>query len=77
LIIYDAGGRFGSYGHVGKVLHYDKTLKKIIIRDMARVGKGQMSDRREDLTTAQVKCYIYNSKTDIPTDPVIIPIVNT
>ncbi len=68
LIVYDAWGRFGSYGHVGKVLHYDKTLKKIIVRDMARVGRGQMSDRRDDLTTAQVKCYIYNSKTNTPDD---------
>jgi hypothetical protein len=39
-----------------------------------------MSDRREDLTTASVKCYIYNNKTDIPTDPIIVPtqpVVNT
>ena len=68
LIIYEAGGRFWSYGHVGKVMHYDRSLKKLIVRDMARVGKGQMSDRREDLTTANVKCYIYNSKKDIPVD---------
>ena len=80
LVVYDAGWRFGSYGHVGKVLHYDRTLKKIIVRDMARVGRGQMSDRREDLTTANIKCYIYNSKTSIPTEPIIIPtvpVVNT
>jgi len=78
LIIYDAGGRFWSYGHVGKVLHYNKTIKKIIVRDMARVGRGQMSDRREDLTTANVKCYIYNSKTTIPTeDPIIVPTIHT
>ena len=49
-------------------MHYDRSLKKLIVRDMARVGKGQMSDRREDLTTANVKCYIYNSKKDIPVD---------
>ncbi len=67
-IIYEAGGRFWSYGHVGKVMHYDRSLKKLIVRDMARVGRGQMSDRREDLTTANVKCYIYNSKKDIPLD---------
>ena len=42
---------------------------------MARVGIGQMSDRREDLTTASVKCYIYNSRTNVPTDPIIIPTV--
>ncbi|MFA7298427.1 MAG: CHAP domain-containing protein [Candidatus Absconditabacterales bacterium] len=73
LVVYDAGGRFGSYGHVGKVLHYDRTLKKIIVRDMARVARGQMSDRREDLTTAQVKCYIYNSKTSVPTESLSVP----
>ncbi len=66
LIIYNAWGKFGSYGHVGKVLHYDKKLNKIIVRDMARVAKSTMSDRWEDLTTASVKCYIYASKTDAP-----------
>lgn len=40
---------------------------------MARVGRGQMSDRREDITTASVKCYIYNSKTDIPEPTPVIP----
>ncbi|MCX6823661.1 MAG: hypothetical protein NT085_00845 [candidate division SR1 bacterium] len=83
LVVYNAGGKFGSYGHVGKVLHYDRTLKKIIVRDMARVGRGQMSDRREDLTTANVECYIYNSRTTIPTDQMVtsgdstLPIIHT
>lgn len=78
LIIYDAGGRFGSYGHVGKVLHYEKDLKKIIVRDMAWVARGMMSDRREDLTTANVKCYIYNNKTTTPeTNETIIPEVTS
>ena len=76
LIIYDAGGRFWSYGHVGKVLHYDNQRSKIIVRDMAWVGRWTMSDRREDLTTANVKCYIYNSKTNTP-DPVIAPVEPT
>jgi len=63
-------------------MHYDRSLKKIIVRDMARVGKGQISDRREDLTTANVECYIYNSKTEIPTEPITptvptTPIINT
>ena len=32
-----------------------------------------MSDRREDLGTANVKCYIYNNKKTIPaSDPIII-----
>jgi len=77
LVVYDAGGKFWSYGHVGKVLHYDKSLKKIIVRDMARVARGTMSDRREDLTTAQVKCYIYNSKTTTPTDTTSTTETNT
>lgn len=71
LVVYDAGGKFWSYGHVGKVLHHEKALKKIIVRDMARVARGTMSDRREDLSTANIKCYIYNSKTTIPTDTII------
>lgn len=83
LVVYDAGGRFWSYGHVGKVLHYDNVRKKIIVRDMARVARWTMSDRREDITTANVKCYIYNSKTSLPTvDPIpvvepIVPVVIT
>lgn len=78
LIVYNGGGRFWSFGHVGKVLHYDPIRKKVIIRDMARVARWSMSDRREDLTTANVECYIYNSKTNIPAaEPVILPIVNT
>ena len=72
LIIYDAGGKFWVYGHVGKVMHYEKQLNKIIVRDMARVGKYTMSDRWEDTTTAQVKCYIYNNK-NTTTDPVVTP----
>ena len=65
LVVYNAGGKFGSYGHVGKVLHYDKTHKKIIVRDMAWVGRWLMTDRREDITTSNVKCYIYNNRTEI------------
>ena len=34
-----------------------------------------MTDRREDLTTANVECYIYNSKTTLPIPDV--PTVNT
>lgn len=77
LVVYDAWGKFWSYGHVGKVLHYDASLKKIIVRDMARVARSTMSDRREDLTTAQVKCYIYNSKTTTTTTNTTIPVVIT
>jgi len=71
LIVYDAGGRFWSYGHVGKVLHYATNINKIIVRDMARVARSKMSDRWEDLSTANVKCYIYNNKTN-QTTPTII-----
>ncbi len=87
LIVYNAWGKFWTYGHVGKVIHYDKTLKKIIVRDMARVGIWSMTDRREDLTTANVECYIYNSRTSVPDtittgsttgiDIPILPIITT
>lgn len=72
LVVYDAWGRFWSYWHVGKVVHYDRKINKLIVRDMARVGRWQMSDRREDLATANVKCYIYNSKTSLPTDNIVV-----
>lgn len=71
LVVYNAGGRFWSYGHVGKVLHYAANINKIIVRDMARVARSTMSDRWEDLSTANVKCYIYNNKTNQPTPPVV------
>ena len=87
LIVYNAWGKFWTYGHVGKVIHYDKTLKKIIVRDMARVGIWSMTDRREDLTTANVECYIYNNRTSVPDtittssttgiDIPILPIITT
>ena len=77
LIIYDAGGKFWVYGHVGKVMHYEKQLNKIIVRDMARVGKSTMSDRWEDITTAQVKCYIYNNKNTTTEPPVTPPVIVT
>ncbi len=77
LIIYDAGGKFWIYGHVGKVMHYDNSLKKIIVRDMAWIARGTMSDRREDLTTAQVKCYIYNNKSTTEPTPTTEPITHT
>ena len=60
LVVYNAGGRFGQYGHVGKVMHYDRWLNKIIVRDMAWVSTFTMSDRWDDLNTANVECYIYN-----------------
>ncbi len=77
LIVYNAGGRFWSYGHVGKVMHVAKSINKLIVRDMARVARGTMSDRREDLATANIKCYIYNSKTSILTEPPVDPVVPT
>ncbi|MCX6823255.1 MAG: CHAP domain-containing protein [candidate division SR1 bacterium] len=65
LVVYNAGGRFGQYGHVGKVMYYNKGLHKIIVRDMAWVSMFTMSDRRDDLTTANVECYIYNVRNTV------------
>jgi hypothetical protein len=53
-------------------MHHEQQLNKIIVRDMARVGKYTMSDRWEDTTTAQVKCYIYNNK-NTTTEPAVTP----
>ena len=74
LIIYDAWGKFWVYWHVGKVMHYEKELNKIIVRDMARIEKSTMSDRWEDITTAQVKCYIYNNKNNNTATEAIVPV---
>lgn len=41
---------------------------------MARVARSTMSDRWEDLTTANVKCYIYNNKINtIESQEVVTP----
>lgn len=76
LVVYEAGGRFGPYGHVGKVMYYSKWLKKIIVRDMAWVSKFTMSDRWDDLNTANVKCYIYNNK-NTSTPEIVVPVIQT
>ena len=39
---------------------------------MAWVARGTMSDRREDITKSNVKCYIYNSKTTLPEEPPVV-----
>ncbi len=67
LIVYDAGPKFGSYGHVGRVIHYDKMLNKLIVRDEAWVAIWTMSDRWQNAWDETIKCYIYNSKTTMPT----------
>ena len=76
LVVYEAGWRFGQYGHVGKVMYYSKWLKKIIVRDMAWVSRFTMSDRRDDLTTANVECYIYNNRNGT-TPKIVVPVVQT
>jgi hypothetical protein len=55
-------------------MHYEKELNKIIVRDMARIEKSTMSDRWEDITTAQVKCYIYNNKNNNTATEAIVPV---
>ena len=62
LIVYNGWGKFGPYGHVGKVMYYDRTLNKIIIRDMAWVNTFMMSDHRGDANDTSIECFIYNSR---------------
>jgi len=65
LIVYGNGDRFSNFGHVGKVMHYNKTLKKIIVRDMARAWRFVMTDRWDDSDNVNIKCFIYNWKSEI------------
>lgn len=59
LIVYKEWFRYISAGHVGKVMDYKPDIWKIIVRDMNRVGKFMMSDRREKTDNTNIKCYIY------------------
>ena len=40
-------------------MFYNSKNKALIVRDMNRVGKFTMSDRREDANKSSIKCYIY------------------
>lgn len=59
LIIYKRGKRFVNAWHVGKVIKYFPEYGKMIVRDMNRVGRGIMSDRREYEDTSNIMWYIY------------------
>lgn len=62
-----------TFGHVGKVMFNNTKNWKIIVRDMNRVSKFIMTDRREDTNDSSIKCYIYPKKTTpIETTPIIV-----
>jgi hypothetical protein len=71
LVVYWQWDKFWIYWHVGKIMHYDAKLKKMIVRDMAWVWKFTMSDRREDSDNSNIKCFIYpqnkSSSTEVST----------
>lgn len=68
-------------------MHYDRSLKKIIVRDMAWVSMYTMSDRWDNTENSNIKCYIYNSRSatavsgiipeDTPSQIVTPPTTNT
>lgn len=73
LIVYSKIGNSALFGHVGKVMYHNASKRTLIIRDMNRVGKFTMTDRRDTTDNANISCYIYNKR------PVVIvtPPTNT
>jgi len=51
------------FGHVGKVIYHNASKGTLIVRDMNRVGKFTMTDRRDEVVNPSIECYIYNKKT--------------
>jgi len=68
-VIYKKGGRFVNAGHVGKVLKYFPEYGKMIVRDMNRVGRGIMSDRREYKNNENILWYIYQKQWAVVQNP--------
>ena len=48
-------------------MYHNASNKTLIVRDMNRVGKFTMTDRREDTSNPNISCYIYNKKAEILT----------
>ncbi len=59
LVVYKRWQRFVKAWHVGKVIKYFPKYGKMIVRDMNRVGRWIMSDRREYEDTSNIMWYIY------------------
>lgn len=64
LVVYNWWWKFWPYWHVSKVLYLNKEIWKVILRDMSRIARFKMTDRRDDINNANFKCFIYNNKTN-------------
>lgn len=64
-----------TFGHVGKVMYHNNSKKSMIVRDMNRVGKFIMTDRREETDDVNIKCYIYPNRTTSTTTTITIPTI--
>ncbi len=62
LIVYKKWWRLVSAGHVGKVINYYPDDGKMIIRDMNRIAKFIVTERREETSNSNISCYIYPGK---------------
>ena len=63
LIIYYKWWRLTYAWHVWKVINYYPDTWKMIIRDMNRVWKFIVTERRESVSNSNIKWYIYPPKT--------------
>lgn len=78
LIVYSKIWNSTLFGHVGKVIYSNSSKGTLIVRDMNRVSKFTMTDRRESSKNPDILCYIYNNKpTPILVDNNIEIIVDT
>jgi len=69
LIIYKKWDRFVNAWHVWRVMKYFPEYKKMIIRDMNRVWRSIMSDRREYENNDNILWYIYQKPGIIVENP--------
>ncbi|MBU0627082.1 hypothetical protein KKG31_04815 [Patescibacteria group bacterium] len=56
-------------------MYHNNSKKSMIVRDMNRVGKFIMTDRREETDDVNIKCYIYPNRTTSTTTTITIPTI--
>ena len=64
LIVYQKAGQNGYFGHVGKVMYLNTGIQTMIIREMNRLSKFTMDDRRETTSNDAIKCFIHPKNTN-------------
>lgn len=72
LIVFKPWNWISVFGHVAKVLYYNKDTKYMLIREMNRLDKYIVDDRRLDSKNDSIKCYIYPNEQNISSESQVI-----